>query len=370
MKKILVVGQTPPPYHGQAISTERMLNGKYKDVKLYHVRLAFSSSHGEIGKFKLKKLLMLPLLIIRIGIMRIWYNIPTLYYMPGGIGVIPIYKDLLVLLPTRFLFKNTIFHFRSAGIEEHYKLLGPVLKRLFHVAFDKPDIAIRLSKLNPDDSSFLNAKIDFILPNGMEDVFSKRIRSEKSDQIVRILYIGSMISSKGIFDILKALSTIDDSCTDQFHMNFVGKFHEGDEEERFHELVESYQLSDSVSYLGEQTGEKKWDLFNSTDIFCFPSYYENESFGNVLIEAMQFGIPIVASNWRAIPAIVQDGVNGLIVPIKSPDRLREALITLISDSTIRKEMGEQSKHLFLTNYTIDKYYEKFQEMFDLIKHKD
>ena len=49
-KEILVVGQTPPPYHGQAVMVEKMLDGNYDDVELSHVRMAFSEDVDEVGK--------------------------------------------------------------------------------------------------------------------------------------------------------------------------------------------------------------------------------------------------------------------------------------------------------------------------------
>ena len=55
MKKILVVGQTPPPYGGQANMIKYMLDGKYELIKMYHVRMSFTKAFTERGKFALQK---------------------------------------------------------------------------------------------------------------------------------------------------------------------------------------------------------------------------------------------------------------------------------------------------------------------------
>ena len=56
-KKILIVGQTPPPYGGQAMMIKYMLDAEYKDISLYHVRMCFSRDFNDRGKFSLYKIL-------------------------------------------------------------------------------------------------------------------------------------------------------------------------------------------------------------------------------------------------------------------------------------------------------------------------
>jgi len=63
--KILVVGQTPPPFGGQAIMIERLLEGKYKDTELFHVRMSFSREMNEMGRFSFFKIFHLILCIPR-----------------------------------------------------------------------------------------------------------------------------------------------------------------------------------------------------------------------------------------------------------------------------------------------------------------
>ncbi|MCK5269122.1 MAG: glycosyl transferase family 1, partial [Spirochaetes bacterium] len=80
MKKILAVGQTPPPYGGQAIMIKTMLEGEYKDVELIHIKMNFSSEMDEIGKLKIFKVFKLIGLISKIIFFRFYYNTHILYY--------------------------------------------------------------------------------------------------------------------------------------------------------------------------------------------------------------------------------------------------------------------------------------------------
>jgi mRNA-degrading endonuclease RelE of RelBE toxin-antitoxin system len=75
--KVLVVGQTPPPFHGQAIMIERLLVARFSRLELCHVRMAFSSSIADVGRVRPGKLLHLELegcRSVRVGRLRIVYR--------------------------------------------------------------------------------------------------------------------------------------------------------------------------------------------------------------------------------------------------------------------------------------------------------
>ncbi len=130
MKKILVVGITPPPYGGQAMMTKRLINAKLTGLKLYHVRMAFSQSMSSVGNFEFKKVFHMVNVVARATYFRFRYNIPTLYYMPGGSNFTPVARDIIILFFLRLLFTKTIFHFRAAGVSEIVDRQPPWLRRL------------------------------------------------------------------------------------------------------------------------------------------------------------------------------------------------------------------------------------------------
>jgi hypothetical protein len=111
-KKILVIGQTPPPFHGQAISTKSFLEGNYSQLRLYHIRLSFSSSIDQIGRFTFYKMWHLLEIVVKIYLFKIRYGIHALYYIPVGNRTIPFYRDAFILLSSEWLIAEIFFHFR------------------------------------------------------------------------------------------------------------------------------------------------------------------------------------------------------------------------------------------------------------------
>ncbi|MEO9965629.1 MAG: glycosyltransferase family 4 protein [Reichenbachiella sp.] len=356
-KIILVVGQVPPPYHGQAISTKRFLEGNYQNAELVHLNLSFSTSLDQVGKFQFHKILKLFTTVVKVIIYKLRFDCEALYYMPCGGQRVALYRDMIILLSTRWLFSKVIYHFRSAGLSIAYQDLTWIEKRLVKLAFGKPDFTIRLSEFNPEDGKFLGSKRDIIIPNGMEDHYRQGV---KNQDVINILYIGSIRETKGVGELMQAISKLVDHGL-KFKLRLAGKFHDEQFKGKVFDFVKSNERY--VEYIGEINGEAKWDIFATTDLLVFPSYYENESFGLVTIEAMQFKIPVVATNWRAIPGIIQHQKSGLIVPIQNAETLAEAMQTLIVNPELRIKMGEYGRKEYLEKYSLERFYSNFEKLF-------
>ena len=168
MKKILVVGQTPPPYGGQAVMIQHLVEHPFQNVKIYHIRMAFSRGMKDMGKLQFYKVMHLLSIIIKIYYYRICKQVDILYYPPSGPNS-AVYRDMMILFPTRWMFKKTIFHFHASGLSEHLKRKSKLFRFIFKRCFFYPDVAIRLSESCPDEGKAIQAKKRIIVPNGLPD---------------------------------------------------------------------------------------------------------------------------------------------------------------------------------------------------------
>jgi len=100
--RILVVGQTPPPFGGQAIMIQLLLDGAYDDIELVHVRMNFSKELKSTGKLKLAKLWELFRVIAAIYRVKLIKRPKVLYYPPSGPSFVPVIRDIVVLGMTRY----------------------------------------------------------------------------------------------------------------------------------------------------------------------------------------------------------------------------------------------------------------------------
>jgi len=138
----------------------------------------------------------------------------------------------------------------------------------------------------------------------------------------------------------------------EFTATFVGGW--GDIlPEQFQMKLKEKGLNKHVTYEGKKYDHEKWQYFLNADIFVFPTFYRNETFGIVNLEAMQFELPIISTFEGGIPDIIDDKITGYLCKQKDEIELSEKLITMISNPELRKSMGSAGRKKFETEFTLD-----------------
>lgn len=369
MLKVLVVGQTPPPYGGQAVMIEQLLKAQLPAVRLYHIRMAFSDDMDAIGRFQLKKITRLFLVVSGIWAARIRHRPAVLYYPPAGPNRVPFYRDAVILILTRWMFKKTVFHFHASGLSTLYPQLNRFEKFFFRAAYHRPAAAIRTSALNPDDGLFLQAEHHAVIENGLPDIlprFHSLTEERRRHPVPHILFVGALYESKGIGILIDACRILKEQEV-PFTAECVGRFESAAYEKESKSQVEAAGLSRQIFFPGVLAGDAKWSSYARADIFCFPSFFESESFGLVNIEAMQFALPVVSTDWRGIPCAVKDGENGFLVEIRNPQKVAEKLSQLIKDAGLRETMGRAGRKIFLERFSSGVWESKMAEVFKLLQ---
>jgi len=139
----------------------------------------------------------------------------------------------------------------------------------------------------------------------------------------------------------------------QFRTHVVG------DRSYFHRKREEMKnvYSDLVGHFGFVSGEMKNKLLREADLFCFPTYYENENQPVNLIEAMAFGLPILTTRWRSLPELFPADYPGL-VDIRSPDQIANVMPALMTG-----EAGDGFREIFLRNYTLQNHLHALADAF-------
>jgi glycosyltransferase involved in cell wall biosynthesis len=148
---------------------------------------------------------------------------------------------------------------------------------------------------------------------------------------VRLLFPSRILQRKGIEECIKALSKL----PRRFTLSLPSFAHAEDAAYRqtIRELIDGLELQDRVFCPNTvTTPEMMRTFYASADIVVIPSYYEG--FGIVAVEAMSWGVPVIASAVGGLGEIVQDRVNGLAVKPQSPDDIVEAVVELVGDKEL------------------------------------
>jgi lipopolysaccharide heptosyltransferase II len=115
-------------------------------------------------------------------------------------------------------------------------------------------------------------------------------------------------------------------------------------------LVQRYSLDYNVKFLGYRSDVA--DLLNESRLLVMPSVIQ-ESFGRIIIEAFACGVPVVASKVGAIPEIIKDQHDGLIVPPKDPSALSTAILEVINDPSFAARMTDNARKKVVQRYSAD-----------------
>ena len=180
---------------------------------------------------------------------------------------------------------------------------------------------------------------------GMRFAIKKTFGFLENDLI--ILCTGKYISKKRPFDLLRAFNNLSH---DHIKLVMVG---EGELRDQMESYIMKNNLSHDVMLTGFINQSKISRYYSIADIFVLPSGV-NETWGLVLNEAMNFNLPLVVSDMvGASDDLVCDAENGFSYPCGDIDALTDTLITLITNESLRKSMGNKSAEI-IKNYSYDR----------------
>jgi len=202
----------------------------------------------------------------------------------------------------------------------------------------------------------------FVVPNGANYFFDFSRKNHNNSKI-RILFFSNLSKKKGLFDILNAIPEVVkfDKSTEFI---FSGSWRDKVTKKEFINYKNANPFL-PIIFAGPKYGREKLDLLSSADIFVFPPT-SSEGHPWVIIEAMAAGLPIITTDQGAITESVKDGVNGFIVEKRNPHQIAEKIKFLIDHPDIRKRMGEESRRLYLENFTEEKMIERLSHVFRIV----
>ncbi|MGA3080467.1 MAG: glycosyltransferase family 4 protein [Terracidiphilus sp.] len=349
---ILVVGQTPPPFGGQTVMIQLLLDGAYQDIELVHLPTCFSKELKSTGKFKLAKVWELFRVVAAIYRAKLRVRPEVLYYPPSGPSFAAVIRDIVILGMTRWLFDKTVFHLHAGGISEYALTMNPLLRSLFRFALEKPDLVIRTAPHSAQDGKGLRCKKEVVIANGIPDSAGESIqRTAIPGMPVRILLVALLREDKGVLVAIQAVRQLLLAGMD-VELTCMGEWDSPALQARAESLIEP-EVSSRFKFPGVQTGNEKWKYYRDAGIFLFPSFFHSETFGIVLLEAMCFSLPVVATRWRGIPDVVEEGSCAILCDHNDVAGCRDALALLVNDPSLRDRMGRNARERFLRYFTIE-----------------
>lgn len=263
------------------------------------------------------------------------------------------YRESIYLLIAKMFNKKVILHLHGGDFFNFYD------KNRFYCKFicKKATVLVGVSKFfsNLFKEHDLCSNIIFLYNVVEKPILLKNKQSDK----INILFLGSIDEHKGIFDVLEMLGLYKNLFKDKITLTICG---EGNSL-RLLKLIKDYDLESFVTFLGWVNNDKKNVLLSNTDIYLQPSKYE--SLGIAIIEALSYGIPVIASNTGGIPELVDDGKNGFLIPVGNMQMLKTILLNFcnsVYDFKLFEPYAKSKASLFYSEHIEKKVFDMYNKI--------
>jgi len=171
----------------------------------------------------------------------------------------------------------------------------------------------------------------------------------------KVLFVGRHIERKGIEYLIKAATILDSA---KFEIRIAGQ---GDLTEKLKKQA-AKDAQEQIVFLGKLSSECLEKEYKNANCFILPAIVDSkgdtEGLGVVLIEAVQYGLPIIASDVGGIPDVVIDKKTGLLVPEKNPEAIATAIKELSENEELRKSLVLGASEHIEQNFSWEKIVER------------
>lgn len=307
--KLLVLAQTPPPLHGQSRMVQLLVAGlPDRGVALHHVPLNLSRDSADIGRWRPGKVLA----VLRAGLAARRAGraagCDTLYYVPAPARRGALYRDWVVMLLCRARFGRLVLHWHASGLGEWLRTRATAPERwLTQRLLGGADLAIVLAGALRTDAAVLRPARIVVVPNGIPDPCPDGpTRPPVADQPRQVLFLGLGAEDKGLFAAASAVLEANRRAgANRFTFVAAGAFADQATAARFAALAGTHPSV--LRHAGFVTGPAKDALLRASFCLCLPTRYPHEAQPLVLLEAMAYDLPVIATDWRGIAETLPPG---------------------------------------------------------------
>ena len=218
-------------------------------------------------------------------------------------------------------------------------IAGPIFRNAAQTTVISSPLVARAERLGVPraDITVIPMPVDAAVATELEQPFTLRAGADT------LLFVGRLVERKGAAYAIRAVAEMSEAGR-HVRLVVVG---EGPERAALTALAQSLAVGDRVHFTGALSPAEVRDRYRAGGVFVMPAVTdwkgEQEGFGMVLVEAMAFGLPVVATRSGGIPDIVRDGENGILVPERDVGALTRGITRLLDDRALGARLAEAAR---------------------------
>ncbi len=195
--------------------------------------------------------------------------------------------------------------------------------------------------------------------NGVEEIASVVVppRNDGVESLVQALFVGRLVNQKDPLLLINAVAALPETVLEKLHLTIVG---DGPLENPTRELIAQHGLESTVSITPKLERRDLFQKYSSSDLFILTSNWEG--LPRSILEAMAHGLPVIATDVGGVSEAIGDDA-GLLVPRGHQSALTQALKRLITDASLRKQMGDAGGAKTLGEFSLKRMCEQTHEVY-------
>ena len=359
--RLLILAQLPPPMHGASIMNQTVVDSKLVndsfDVSV--IPLRFSRSIDDLGRPTIRK----AMIALHTGARLVKSCLsrrPDVAYFTLSPSGWALWRDLAFAAILRAGRIPIVFHIHGRGIRAAVR--ASWARRAVGMTLRKSVVIVLGETLREEVAAVADTRLVHVIPNGVPDPSEGAFPRPDREGPPNVLFLSNMIPEKGVFVLLEAFGHLRSEGV-PFKALLVGPAGYERFETDLQSALTRNDLTSSVEWVGARYGADKADAFAKADILAFPSHHSPEALPLVILEAMAYSLPVVATTHGAIPEVVMDGKSGFLISPRDAGSLAERLKSLLMDEAVRLRMGEYARRRYETMYTTDLFLRRLLSVF-------
>lgn len=275
------------------------------------------------------------------------------------------WRDLLYVFVAKALRCKIVYQIHGGILPEQVRQRSPMLSQMFSAFLLLCNAIVVLTTEEERQYRALVRGVPVVrIPNAIDlapySDFPER--DYQSETPLRLVFIGRLAASKGIYDALEAMDLItqhDAAC--RIFLAIAGN---GPEKERLEKRIAERRLEDRVRLLGPVFDEGKTLFWRNADLFIFPT--RREGLPYAVLESLAAGTPVVTTRVGGIPDAVDDGVHGVLLDAISPSAVATAITDLLAHPETLRRMSRACRQRAAERYGIVRLERQFSELYQTL----
>ncbi len=291
---------------------------------------------------------------------EVMFNRPDLVHIHSSFGG-SFFRKLPFIYVASWLKIPIINHIHGSEIDNLYTYASKRKKRLVETCFDKCSYLVVLSEEWKNNLQVVNTKTPKIVIENYSTIHKDCLRM-KNNSPKKILFLGFITKLKGCYDIPEIAERV---IKDYDNVKFI--LAGSGEQDKIIKILREKNLEKYFYFPGWIKEQQKQGLLQCSDVFFLPSY--TEAMPMSILEAMGYGLPIVASNVGGIPQLVQENKNGFLVNSGDKEKFAKRLLQVLENNEEAFRMGQNSIEIAETQYSKRIHLNKIVELYEKIIYR-